>query len=571
MSKFVESGSTHGDFVVVLDDSENIKNELLQQGAKVLKLSYASIYYWGFKKLHEGCIAFSGIAKYRKQLITGPSVIQVCPDDVGQWIALLINNDGIEVRTDFLGMLPVFSSERLFSNRLHLMAIVLRAQGKLKFDRAALSTFFLQNQSFNYQLPVFKTPVSGVSAVPSGSKVFIGNKISIVEKLISTEIVSPGRYHELIDAAASEIRGNVEAALNSYHRAVCGLTGGKDSRLIYAALLNAGRAEEVVYLTTERDNDIEIATGLVNKFGGEYASYYPSEYLTRDREDALKKRGSIFYGLYHHLHSSSLTTIVPQYDPEVIRLTGGGGELYRPHFQDHGLKLDGEEIYSRDSLYKLLKSKRTESINTDAQFEEMFSLYVEAFERLPGVTINEKLDHHYLNFRNKFHFGVTPALMPNGLLEWHPIISRSLLEASRSLPPNERASGRVMFDVTKALHEELAHCRYGKPQKNFVSSPYHIKSALDGKVLDINPNPSLAKSLKKYGDPLKKPQVEKLNMQEFMWERIQGNIQKISKSEFSEFISKGVIENAEWMYRKRSKNLQRWFSLTDAMVSYSSL
>lgn len=568
---FINSGAKHGDFVIVLNDSTHIEQKMFQYGANKLVLPFASIYYWRFPKLFSGCIALSGIAKYKKQIITGPTLVQECPTDIGQWIALIINDDHIEIRTDFLGMLPIFKNDKLVSNRLHLIALILQEQKLLQYDKIAISSFFMQNQSINYQIPIFNTPISGVEIIPAGSKILINKYISIYEKTTKFYIATPSEYHTLIRMAATEICENIEAISNSYHHSICGLTGGKDSRLIYAALLATNKVKDVAFLTSERDNDVEIATGLVTKFGGEYASYFPSQYLERSRESALTMRRSIFYGLYHHTHPSTLTTVIPQYSPEVIRLTGGGGELYRPNYFSEARSTLDTNHYSSKLLFELLNNKRTKSIHSDSQFTQMFHLYKNTFDKLPGNTIGQKLDQHYLNFRNRFHFGQTSALMPSSLIEFHPIISPSLLQAAYSLPIDEYTSGRVIFDVTRALNEELAYCQYGKPFSNLSKSQYHIPSKFDEQIPSITPNPQLAKKLKKYGRYIKKPSSEPLNLHEFMWERINQNISIIETSEFADLITPGVLNSINWMYNKHSKNLQRWFSLTDALIAYIDL
>ena len=67
-------------------------------------------------------------------------------------------------------------------------------------------------------------------------------------------------------------------------------------------------------------------------------------------------------------------------------------------------------------------------------------------------------------------------------------MSEELYLASRILPDEIRDSGRVLFDITKRLCEEMAYCQYDTFSEDYSKIKFHKKSKYDGIVIPLKPN-----------------------------------------------------------------------------------
>jgi hypothetical protein len=281
---------------------------------------------------------------------------------------------------------------------------------------------------------------------------------------------------------------------------------------------------------------------------------------------ALDRRNSMLFGLYHHVHSSIARDSRPFYDPDILMLTGGAGELLRAHYQVHGLQTDDFTTpYSSGGLIALLEAKRGTLLSPE-QFAVAADLYRETFDGLQGDTVWRRLDSHYLSFRNRFHFGAPSAVRPRSVKEWHPIVSPALIKASLVLPSEVRATGRVLFDVTRELCEELAYCRHGKQPMDYSKARYHKPSPLDGTIIEVDPDPEMAKP-PPTAEPAT-PSSPPIDFIALMGARTEDNLSRIAQSALAEFAGERSIRSVAWLRQKQSPNLQRMFSLTDGIVNY---
>ena len=157
------------------------------------------------------------------------------------------------------------------------------------------------------------------------------------------------------------------------------------------------------------------------------------------------------------------------------------------------------------------------------------------------------------------HFGLTSLSRGNSTVIWNPLASPSLLQASLCLPAMLRNSGRAIFDVTKALHEEIAYCEYGKPTPNFWDLPFHKKSTFDGQFIQIQPKKQIIKGIKRIGPP--PPTSTNINIDTYVRENIfslyEKSIEILPEIDTPEFkkrtewiIKKGGVRVADALYSK---------------------
>jgi hypothetical protein len=166
-------------------------------------------------------------------------------------------------------------------------------------------------------------------------------------------------------------------------------------------------------------------------------------------------------------------------------LNGFCGEVYGAFYTKRGFhSWVGAAVHDlRRFLEKTSRQRRFD----DEVFQATLHLLEETFYGLEGRTLSERLDSHYRQFRARIHFG---SCMVGGSA-WSPLMSPSLLAAARGLPADEYASGRVIFDVTCTLCEEVAYLPYEKAMPDFSTSRYHKPSRFDGRTIHIAPAPEL--------------------------------------------------------------------------------
>ena len=513
--RFVPHDAPYADFIVVINPSTRIHERLLAWGATVRYCAGATVYSWGLPSSRSMVLGHGIVdGKY----IVGPASISGTPRKIslGPCIAISVDK-AVEVVTDDFGSQVVYYGDDLVTNRIQLAAAV-----RDEVDVEAMLTVAHANNMFCQQYNVFTTPVRGVRMSHPGDRFRIDGSIA-VENTSSFDIdydheLEVGEYHQLIDLGAQEVIANVEAILDSGYEIVSDVTGGQDSRVLFAALVAAGRVKDVEFNTKQASAgaanmvrtssegralvlanlDVDIATSLVGEYGGRFndggrhggAASAPL-YRYTDIIQNVERRRSQSFGQYHFIDASVLRTSWVVSESPRIRMMGGGGELYRDYYQSFFGVADQSGAFDEGAMRAALVKSRNPDIKWDGVWPEVEARLFETFEELPGSSIHHKIDNHYFYFRNRFHFGVTQS-SPSAGINVNPILSPSLLKAARMLPQAEKSTGRVLFDVTQALVERIAYHPYDKfTYSSLLASSYHRKGVYDGLPIETNPRRDL--------------------------------------------------------------------------------
>lgn len=331
--EFVPYEGDYVDFYITTEDTAALSDMLMSLGARRFLREGHTIYVW-YDSLPATLFLGSGVVggKFRK----GPQGIsgQTIDYGAGAYAVIESGQRASKVVPDPFGMHVIYASETCVTNRLHLAALTGRA---LDYGSAFSSTY--ANHMFSYQFAVFDTPVSGVRMLAAGDIVRIADVITVKSNnTASFGVASPTEYWKLIDAGVREIVGNVNAVVDSGYPVICDLSGGRDSRLLLAALIVSGRVSDVAFNThtndPSRSSDLDIATGLVREFGGNYQQSSPvMGYAVEEVSSAFLRRRSQLFGSYHYIVKSELNQVVPIARSNSVRMLGGCGELYRDYYQ----------------------------------------------------------------------------------------------------------------------------------------------------------------------------------------------------------------------------------------------
>lgn len=496
--EFYGHEGVYADFLIATRPvPERIADEFVRLGARMVDAEGWCAFLWGQSI---GNRFLSGLGILDGEFLIGPRRIKEMPTSFGcgGYAFVDVSSDVASVVPDPFGMHPVYAGSGIVTNRLHLAAMLVR---DLNFGAALASTY--NEGVFSFSFNTRSTPVLGVDLLGVGERVSIRNEIVVdsSDVVLGFDQADPGTYEYYIERGAREIISNVEAVLDSGLPVVCDITGGRDSRIVFGALVALGRVSEVSFNTIannpELNSDLLIGSGLVAKYGG---SYEVDETLAgyaqfRDEDPFLKRRSQVF-GSYHFVTEGEVRTVNPIIQGYSIRMLGGGGELYRDYYQSLFSSVDQTSLSCDALIENMLYSHHGTVFGSDF-LPEYLSDFKRTFDCLPGETIGHKLDAHYLNFRNRFHFGARGS-SGGSMLVVNPALSKWVLRAARSLPLTEKASGRVLFDLIRAMDEELAFLPFDKPiDATLFQSPYHRTSSFEDKDVTVDPAPHLLEVYKK--------------------------------------------------------------------------
>ena len=370
-------------------------------------------------------------------------------------------------------------------------------------------------------------------------------------------------YHKLIARGAEEITANVEAALNSFELVSAAITGGRDSRVVLAALVAIGRVSDVRFKTLDIGMDLDIASGLVKRYGASYGTSMQARRLEVTSLAAnIDRFRSLTYGAAYHFPSSVRRTHFKIPESPCLSLGGGCGELYRSFYQRNAFdKRNMMQGYTPDTLKEMLQSSGFwRRIYSEHHLEAIIDPYAETFDSLKGDTLWRKLDDHYLNFRNRIHFG--SGLGFTSVIGWNPLASTSLLQASWGLPIEVRDTGRVMFDITRYLCDDLAHTAYDTPSRDFSVLPYHLKGKNDGRTFSVEPARELIRPLTASSSyPAVSPPVAP-DFDDFLFLKVEGLFQELRKGTLRYYASDPAWKEICWFHRnKKHGHIHKWYNV----------
>lgn len=576
---FVPHYEPQSDFLIVLRDSAWIRDTMHELGATAIVRSGYTAYLWNSRL---GDRFLLGVGVIDGKLIVGPQRLDGFPAQLGAggYTIIDLTGDRAIVHPDFFGMSPVYVSDKLVTNRLHLAGIVARS---IDVNNALSSTY--NDGGFSFSFSTFKTPIRDVELLPAGARVQLGPehvKVLRADASEDFEALDPEAYWALIERGAEEVVDNVAAVVDSGLPVFADITGGRDSRVVFGALVAAGRQRDVVFNTIANPTtdalrtDLEIGTGLVSLYGGSY-SERPRVvgYAEHGLEQNLERRRSQVFGAYHWIVPSDVRPHISLSMSRTIRMLGGGGELYRDYWRPMLFtSIDSEQVADDDLVYAMLSRHLGTRLGA-RYFERYAPNLLATFRALPGGSVGHKLDAHYLNFRNRFHFGSRQS-SPESMITMNVATSPSLLAASRGLPARDRAAGRVLFDVIRSFDERLAYLSFDSPSDpRIFESVYHRRSQYDGRELSVKPAVHLATNVadrRNFPRP-RVPLAPSWNFEDVLDTEIANAVELLSdpSSDFSFLVDGDLTSYIAWAREHSPRNRSSLASKLRAFADYSDL
>lgn len=422
----------------------------------------------------------SGVAQLRGSFYFGQDSIK--PSDISdEWLEQMCESVGIftllhadahsmTITQDLFGCGTLFYiQERDFlvvSNRYHLLLLCLSWIGyrpRLDLDKV-IGTIYSTN-TFLHQNISSRMDFVGIFQLPLDK--------SIVIDEVGWRLVSKGairdlfagcdnsEYEQLLLEGKEEVIANIKSVLECgrFSKYLADLSGGFDSRAVFAAILNIEDAlKKIEVLTKDVPGDLEIAVGITNLFGARFYTEEPDapQFPLTVRE-SLNIWRSYFMGTYYRLGIGAWSPLGKNISQ--IRFSGGVGEIYRTFWNKIFAKIAAQAVSAGDLVSRLTSSFAPLSPKLTRFKNRLDELLLTEINSLPGETHLEKFESHYLYFRNRYHFGMRAYEYYHDRPIWFPLMSKALFKASRCLSLEDRAD-RFMLEFTERLHPLLIWIDY---------------------------------------------------------------------------------------------------------------
>lgn len=389
---------------------------------------------------------FSGYVWHDNDFIFGQSTIgeginaSTLYDCIGNFSLLNVENSQIKITTDYFGYSKVFYYESddmlIVTNRYHLLLVILNyLKINCELDEDVVMVTFASNvtllrQTFIDNLTVKNTYMLNLCdeiVVDESGWKFVKRSINSV--LGSNQEFNPEYYAKLLDDAKNDIINNIQAVYNShlFKDIVVDLSGGKDSRVNYAALTNIPKAREIFTIRSDvhEPKDLEIAIGINNIFNFNYycngETWYKNNTL-----DYIRKKRSYFCG-YHYLWYLEEKHA---YNLNKIRITGESFESLIVRYYSDTIRNLGLEDSTNEKLveeYSTLLSKQA-VINYSGVSSIFKKFLLNSIDNIPSETSSEAFDNLFLFYRGATHAGNLDRMYYSSA-HCMPLQSKSLLIA----------------------------------------------------------------------------------------------------------------------------------------------
>lgn len=483
---FYEAEEPYCDFAIVnLEKNSLMKNtdfEIPKTNLKIVhtweNADYDSFVLSNGKllEIEDKKILFSGECVIGEQFISSVqekeqlgSAIKELFGAIGTFTILEIERESCRVYTDYYGFGRVFSLKKegisIVSNRYGL---ILKLMDKLNLEKnlyfekvkVLLSTVSVQLLQQNIIREMNIKDI--IQILPEEALEWKQGEWKKIKSALGQEISEFIPFHRCnykrdLTIAAKEILKNIDVILesNSFEYIISDLTGGLDSRVIYAGLTNFIEKKDKVRINaqdTPQSRDLEIAI----KLNGMYNFLWDDlkeEWIEKDIEEVREKLRSAYIGTYYAIGRNN--RIIGLKDK--IRLTGGGGDFCaRPYYSRKYFNSIVRELSDVKRFIRYISSDYAANLIIDGkEFEKFNEIMVEELSSNPMeyMTNLERFNYLYFAYRNGFHFhNILSHKL--GIPCFMPILSKQLYKLNLQTH-NLFQSVRLQLDLIEELNPLL--------------------------------------------------------------------------------------------------------------------
>lgn len=289
-------------------------------------------------------------------------------------------------------------------------------------------------------------------------------------------------YQTLLDKAASRLTDTVEAITRTFRDCdiVFDLTGGIDSRVVFAAAIAAGIKKPTIFSGgSDKSTDKGAAYALGEKYSAQ-ATTFPGNFDETPVTPTGLARAAVFrqQGCSNNFAYSLGTQRLEQF----VRVRGGGGELLRSFVEPpknalfwHKPIESMKRISRSDPVYLLVLSAYWRGLNdktvraalpwanrhceAPASYQRFFTrkFLKNGTKSVLAAMVEGSMStdtigmDFYLNDRSRRHFGFMSQGLNQAYGAFEPLFDPVLVAAANALPMAERAKGKLAFDLIERL------------------------------------------------------------------------------------------------------------------------
>lgn len=464
-----------------------LDNNLIKKVATENKLNYNNIpINSGFSSIltgeniikeNEDLMHFSGISRTDTNLVFGMEDVNSIETansistQIGEFILFRKQDNIVTIETDYFGIskLYYYQNDDVFivSNRTHLLLTLLyKLNVKFHLNYDKVYAYLSINNQLGMQNFSRELNICGLVALPIDSKIVVDyskNKIEVVKTEIYDILTNIPQYDKyeyerLLKVAALELIDNAKIVFENekFDNIVAHITGGLDSRLVYCALTQFPEyMHKIIPHTTKSDaepTNFDTALKVLSKTNICYSKI--------PKENEVRNHISIYDSLSYCLGVGSgyFSKSSPRFINSCI-LGGAYGEIVaRPIYARlrYGTFLDNDYLNVEEFAGYLTNLNNINFVyNSKIYYKKELT---EELEKLPGRTSLEKLENHYLYYRNRIHFDNTLNIL-NHAPYFGVLQSKTLFKLKyMSLPIHNNI--KLQLDIMYQLNPELASVMY---------------------------------------------------------------------------------------------------------------
>lgn len=383
-----------------------------------------------------------------------------------------LKTKGFRLYCDPLSQYPIASWESgnsyVVSNNVLLIEKFLQFHG-YKLQRDPLCMLRNAIAVLNVSLT---SPYKEISFQPPRTALHGGTGLTRRELFTWQYLCSPSAtYDECLEAAAERLKDKCNALIGSMpgHYIMSDLTGGMDSRMVFAALLASGNSDVIEFWCNTRypHPDANIADHIIDR----YKLRQGTTLLNGVNEDFTIEQ-SISRGLFRNRGAryKDWSGLGQGYFPKMVRLNGCFGEIGRSNvlsnvfkeigrsdvpsniFKKFGRSSFGLKNFSKKTIQHLQNVGSLELITEKGKHEiadPIQDMVVQMSDM--GIPQDSMSDMLYLEGRGRYHFGHYFACNNGLFISPCLIYDLNLVWANAHLSSEERFSGKAQFDLIRML------------------------------------------------------------------------------------------------------------------------
>ncbi len=416
----------------------------------------------------------------------------------GQFCCILTSlNRQLEVVTsDFFGFKTVYyyfdrvpsqSPDQLTfvaSNRFnYLVEFLKNKKAKLTFNNKNIISYLYQFNLFSRQLNGHSTFCNEINVLPMDQMIIIdseGPRFALKPLHRNEHNPDKGQYEHQIHLGTNAVQDSLTAISKSrrFEDFICDLSGGKDSRLTLASVMNSELKDNFQLRTIENSkcpDDLRIANNI--------AAHYKIPWLDRFDSEQFPITIEQGFDIWQHFNSNRYYRIgfaayMSKGANKIMQLNGCGGELFKawskPFYDRKISKSENFEVQSKE-LFKYYFN--FEEVNKSL-FDDALEEFRATLKSLPGEHFGDRLESYGHYHIIRYHAGSLDKSRYFGELNWAAIASPNLYKAASLIEKNLFYDQAVMFDILDHINPEMNFIEYDElnwSDKILTRSPSYDK------------------------------------------------------------------------------------------------